>query len=822
MAWHLISKTLKVEKAQDLKRILDESPHLIVGNERDALPILRPVHCDGIPMNPATRACGWLQVIFVEAQLQSADGEIDYIAFHQEYIFTVVYCGRIGHICKRYTDFFELNRQMANELLMIPGFPDKSIWFKVFGGDWNKRGQALASYANRVHASLAARGVFSPRLLAFLGVDAARVHIEEDGRISKQLDSYGAQQGSAWHMIEEGWLKRWRKFILGRAARRYDPPGPITNELLLVPRDVAYGYAALANNSESTKNTDKTQNTDKSTALAVVTPTTSDKEDNGKIEKNKLSNQDIDSVLGPKRRMERKYQANVREVKNLAARENRHVYLPPAVEEAAKNPAETVTEIAIYSDQHEPLTIGKHYRSINYNLWVYWKMVHGGGPCISRKSKEINSAPACGSGAEARSRLQRFGRMCVAKNQKNERYWKHLSHTAPGVRAVLLEYEQDRLKKRATKSIQASKDERTKSRLKDAARYTQRTWRNKKQYAFNDDNVRVQKHAQEVFASADGEVEHAAPGAPLVVEEGEAVVKLGGAETFDVKFTDAEGPLPFTLKKHSSSELTFVQKVDRRKLGVEGNNEDRDVPLSSAARKAREQLTEDAVLLVINNYPVSSLSHKHVMSRLTAAKWPLILRFERPLLPKDVISLSEIVDLAKRDDEVLRDDDFKLQMLKRLLHMGIKVLKYGRQGKPHATTLYLNNTLIFWEIGKADRLKNETPHLSRKYDLTKGVNIYDLKYIRINKVSPVFRTLYGRKAVEDHCFSIFTDNRTLDFEINQIDGDTNDADLTVARRLIAWTFDKIIKEARGSKIFVDKTGAPIRRTQPKKRLRMVR
>ena len=34
-------------------------------------------------------------------------------------------------------------------------------------------------------------------------------------------------------MVDEFWLKRWRKFVLGRAARRYEPPGPITNEHLL-------------------------------------------------------------------------------------------------------------------------------------------------------------------------------------------------------------------------------------------------------------------------------------------------------------------------------------------------------------------------------------------------------------------------------------------------------------------------------------------------------------------------------------------------------------------------------------------------------------
>ena len=48
--------------------------------------------------------------------------------------------------------------------------------------------------------------------------------------------------------------------------------------------------------------------------------------------------------------------------------------------------------------------------------------VHGGGPCISRKTKEITSPPACGPGQEAVSRLQRFGRMCISKQRRIARF----------------------------------------------------------------------------------------------------------------------------------------------------------------------------------------------------------------------------------------------------------------------------------------------------------------------------------------------------------------------------------------------------------------
>eukprot|EP00635_Sarcinochrysidales_sp_CCMP3193_P000343 CAMPEP_0118917576 /NCGR_PEP_ID=MMETSP1166-20130328/17404_1 /TAXON_ID=1104430 /ORGANISM="Chrysoreinhardia sp, Strain CCMP3193" /LENGTH=968 /DNA_ID=CAMNT_0006857767 /DNA_START=53 /DNA_END=2959 /DNA_ORIENTATION=+ len=881
VAWHLCAKTFpEVRRAVDLKKLLDECPGYFRGNERDVLPILRPVSQGG-DTNPATRACGWLTCIFVEARLSGADGEKDYVAPHQNYVIRVVYCGRQHVITKRYSDFQDLNRQLTLEVLMVPGFPEKSFWFKVGFGDWRGRGEALCAYANRVHASLAARGVYSPRLLKFLGVDVSRVHIEEDGRISRILDSTGAQQGSVWHVVEEGWLKRWRKFVLGRAARRYEPPGPITNELLLVPR-------FLGKKQQQTSDLlvkGKASEASSSSQTTTQHETTTAKDDNGAASEESrgekqatkvdlgLSETRASTVPLPKRRLQRQFPATLREIKALAARENRHVFVPgpdsslkigddddddngegALVLSSAASTASTAwtptptTLSPTTTHLREPLTIGKHYRAVNYNLWVYWKMVHGGGPCISRKQKDITSAPACGTNAEARSRLQRFGRVCVAKNRRLARYWQHLSKTAPGVREVLLEYEEKRLKKRAEEAISASKSERTKSRLRDAARYTQRTWRAKKQYAFNDDNVRVQKHAQEVFATADGEVEHAAPGAPFVVEEGEAVVKLGNAERYDVKFTDADGPtLPVTLKKHSCSELTFIQVVDKR-------------------FKRDPSVKEDSVLLVVQNYPVSSLTHLQAMSRLTSARWPVSLRFERPLEEKDVVPFREIVDVhlahqsderRERDDlarlqaeyrdidvdddnarkdktaDVKRQedqndqharqrDDFKLQLMKRLLHMGVPLRKFGRKGKPHETKLYLNETLVFWEIKHAQAKKDEAKHLSLKYDLTKGLHLYELKYVRVGKVSPVFNARLNKSADPDRSFTIFADGRTLDFEVPYVDASLDDTTCQVGRRLLAWAFDKIIKEARGSKIFVDKTGAPIRRTAQKKRLRMVR
>ena len=82
----------------------------------------------------------------------------------------------------------------------------------------------------------------------------------------------------------------------------------------------------------------------------------------------------------------------------------------------------------------------------------------------------------------------------------------------------------------------------------------------------------------------------------------------------------------------------------------------------------------DSVLLVVQSYPVSSLAHDQVMHRLRSAKWPVTLRFSRPLTDNDVTPLARCLQLEQQGE---LPDDLKLQMLKRLLSKGVAVKKHG-------------------------------------------------------------------------------------------------------------------------------------------------
>ena len=113
------------------------------------------------------------------------------------------------------------------------------------------------------------------------------------------------------------------------------------------------------------------------------------------------------------------------------------------------------------------------------------------------------------------------------------------------------------IRDRVDRTLGAARNKRTEGRLRLAARYTQRMWRSKRAYAFNDENARPRRPrpfpSDEVcacvnagqghearprnFARADGEVEHASAGAPFVVEEGERIVQVGATEQYEIKFT---------------------------------------------------------------------------------------------------------------------------------------------------------------------------------------------------------------------------------------------------------------------------------------------
>ena len=143
---------------------------------------------------------------------------------------SVMYAMRQHTVHKTYKEFVALHRELAKEVLLMPGFPKFSMPARVL--DPAALGESLAGYLTRLHHSLAERGVFSPRLMDFCLVDVHRVHIEEEMRVTKLLGD-NVLKGSYWQVVDEKWLVKWRRFVSGRGARRYLPPCAISNDALL-------------------------------------------------------------------------------------------------------------------------------------------------------------------------------------------------------------------------------------------------------------------------------------------------------------------------------------------------------------------------------------------------------------------------------------------------------------------------------------------------------------------------------------------------------------------------------------------------------------
>ncbi|CAM9126790.1 unnamed protein product, partial [Hapterophycus canaliculatus] len=213
--------------AGKLSQFLGSSPLLQNTHPWDILSTLRPLKAKGVNVGPSARASKMLAV-----QLKSAltvFGGKGASGFPR-----VSYCMRIHRVERFLADFEQLHAKLASELIILPNFPEGGGLGALLGGKQDL-GRELCAYVQRVHTLLAQRGVFSPRVMEFLKVDFGRVHIEEEGRVvSENLDSRNLLPDTCWQAVEEGWLVRWRKFVLGRGARRYHAPGEIDNRPLLV------------------------------------------------------------------------------------------------------------------------------------------------------------------------------------------------------------------------------------------------------------------------------------------------------------------------------------------------------------------------------------------------------------------------------------------------------------------------------------------------------------------------------------------------------------------------------------------------------------
>mmetsp|Transcript_34227 Transcript_34227/g.79068 ORF Transcript_34227/g.79068 Transcript_34227/m.79068 type:complete len:903 (-) Transcript_34227:177-2885(-) len=781
----------------------------------DVLMKLRPIPTFEMDYCEEARACRMLSV----APLGWETG-VDLIGTpFQSYRIQVCYCMRKWTITKRFSDFIQLQKEMYAEVDLLPNILRKDMMFKFQIGDKVARAKGLVLFVEKMHHSLAARGMYSPRLMAFLGVDVLRIHLEEEGRVAKILDSVNLNIGSVWHPVDEVWLRKWRKFVMGRGARRYMPPGKITNLRLM-----------------------------EEVPLTIST----------------RSGVDVTYTK----------------------------WMPK-----------------------KGMVLGKDYRSLNYNMFAYLKCVHGGGPWISSKDKEIDDKLremplisksefggvagfrcVVGTGLEAIIRLQSFMRMAMCLIKKMKNHTDKLSHEAEGVREVLYRYKEKCIEDDTHAYIRKEEERRAMGYLEAASNFTQKTWRAKKQIAVGGKALEAIKEAQEIFAEASGTLEQPADASPLVVEDVENIVAIPSTEEYTVTFHEG---MPFSvgLGEYAATGETVVTQL---------RDDGRDFVAKLGADKKETQkmplIVMKSVLVAINDCPTKALSFQQVKDRVAKTPFPISLVLRKPL--EETHQLHQL--------KVFEAEDIKLQAFKRLLVHGMPIKLHSKKKTPVKSTIWLTTTHLAWrtedyspDTDVAKFLKScQLSHLVKKFKRWEGMhsgeavtgvtrsmleaangkkysgavqdytltyedigctvasecqklfaettawgqadvlkdfhtrdaqNLFDIKFVREGKLSPGFQS----KAKENHCFTVHLQafdkkgnevakSRVLEFEVDLSEDDAEGksaAELSALkmemRDVVVWGLTRIVAEARSSKYFLGEDGRTHRRKAPVRRLRII-
>jgi hypothetical protein len=552
---------------------------------QDILPLLRPMR-SSFPCAKEYRACRMLTVEYISSSFKFGK-DSSYVSLpSRSFLFEVHYCMRKQSIELTYQDILNQHEILSNELVAIPVFPALSYYEYLLDND--VIGPKLAEYLTRIHHMLAGKGMFSARLLRFIGLDFERVQSEEEGIIMSVLDSAGKSRSSAYHLIDEGWLVKWRKFVMGRGARRYFPPGRITNQVLL----------------------DKLKAESKQRNLRIV----------------------------------------------------------------------------------------KDYRVVNYNVYRFYELVHGGGPVISRKEEDIYS-PYAVSYLQAVIHIQSRIRIFLAKVAREKLYSKSLLKSKP-VRTILLSEAKKELTARVESKIRSYQDKRKNEKLREAAMMTQSKWRQKKKY-FPEENLKRQRRDQTVFSTVSQMLMNENPGTygdGIVYEEPLPIVRIGCTSIFERKLDEEMGMIPFQVKRVPGSNTAVVWKCDQFST---------EFPIGSK-------------LVSINQYPCSGMDMQTVLDKLKTVAWPLYLELEKPVKVSLMPTMDTIISL---ENERIQYSAFKF-----MLTRGLRMERFSEKNKTfggpqcHETIVRLSEFEFFYKASP-DPTKPEATQW-------RGLNLFTTKFVR--------------------------------------------------------------------------------------------
>eukprot|EP01042_Synura_sphagnicola_P000290 gene290-302_t len=350
--------------------------------------------------------------------------------------------------------------------------------------------------------------------------------------------------------------------------------------------------------------------------------------------------------------------------------------------------------------------IAKDYRAVNYNVWRFYEIVHGGGPVISRRQEEISS-PRAYSILQALIMIQSFARCYLARRRRDFLFTTSLS-ASNVAKEIMSQKSKMKLKDQVDKRLEQSAKFRKQDKLESAARLTQSLWRYKKGYV-PEENLERRRHDQEVFARAqlNRRAEDEANNADgMVVADVHPIVHIGNTGIYTVVLGAEEG-VPFKLKRVPGGQAAVI-------------SESYDV----------ERYKDGSKILKINNAPVASLTFDKIVQRLKTAPFPITLELSRPHADTGLKSLEEIGEI---NDDQLR-------------------IRYGRKTS-HPSAIYITETEFYY------KKKREEKGWA-------AVSLYLLRYVQRGNESDTIRArASGKGKVSERFFEIVAESRSYMFEL---------------------------------------------------------
>eukprot|EP01033_Poteriospumella_lacustris_P008747 gene8747-6286_t len=718
LAYHLSRGTVK-GTANEIKELMESSPYFDF-EPHYLLPILRPVKTN-MDYSKKFRGFRMLAVVYAPEEGFNINKIFDWslsFSFHVEYVL------RRHKITKSYEDFMKLNRELEQELLTLPAFPDAQNMDKT------ALGLELQYYIYRLHHALAERGVFSPRLLTFLQIDYERVQSEEEGAFVLALDTPTLIPNTVWHFIDEKWLENWRIYVRGRPPRRYYPPGPINNQyiysqwkayddalkaaqraekeeqtqqehehahklsfaarVLKLTKDTALGRRVVGgdggvggggggggrrNMLQPHRGHAKPSSTTLSGDLKPHSTTTSDMFQRTSSNSAAIPPASPSSSPGKSALRLKQDQRRLRQQQREERRQQKQMRrLQKQKEEKSK---------AKYVELPAKLDVIVDYRVVNFNVWRFLQLVHGGGPVISRELPDLYAKQTY-TFLHAVVMIQTRIRIKLARMQLQRLRLRKLSQTYAG-KLLLVQEANQVIQARARRQLEDLRQARITKNLDTAATFTQNLWRLKKHY-YNEEALEAKQKEQQSFAhvhrfQGDIALSNEQDGHQVVLDR-KPVIQLGSTNVYAVVFADNDGALPFVLHRLVGTQQAMVAKS-----------------------KDERRIVPESILLSINGKPTNTLSYEEIKQDLSHAAFPLRLEFMKPYETRLLPTLMTLVQMkVHHAGKFAIYAAFKMAMIR-----GIRLIKHHAIGHglvctSHRTVLKINDCELMYQSQQAQAM----------------------------------------------------------------------------------------------------------------------